>query len=337
MDQIQGADRRLLIDKYNRRVTYLRLSVTDRCNMKCRYCMPEEGVKFVPKEELLTLEELHRAVRVMTQLGVNHVRITGGEPLLRNGITKLIKAISDLPGIEDLSMTTNGYLLGSMAKPLKDSGLRRINISLDSLDRERFHQMTRLDSLDRVLRGIDAAIEVGFNPVKVNAVIVRGFNDVEIMDFVRLAKEKPIEMRFIEFMPIGPETSWNEKHVVSSAELRQIIQKEISLEPIPRKDRISPADTFRIPGGKGSLGFISPLTEHFCADCNRFRLSATGGIRTCLFNEEDVSIREALRKYKDDDEVIRQLFKAADLKPEKHEPNLEKLQQTSAYMSQIGG
>jgi cyclic pyranopterin phosphate synthase len=273
----------------------------------------------------------------MVQLGVNHVRITGGEPLLRNGITKLIKAISELPGVEDLSMTTNAYLLGSMAKPLKDSGLHRINISLDSLNRERFHQMTRLDCLDRVLRGIDTAIEVGFHPIKVNAVIVRGFNDGEVMDFVRFAMERPIEMRFIEFMPIGPETSWNENHVVPSAELRNIIQKEVELIPIERKDRTSPADTFRIPGSKGNLGFISPLTEHFCADCNRFRLSATGGIRTCLFNEEDVNIREAIRKYKEDDEVIRLLFHAADLKPEKHEPDLQKLQQNSAYMSQIGG
>ncbi len=323
-------------DNYKRRINYLRLSITDRCNLRCFYCMPEQGVKQLRHKEILRYEELLRLIRIFTGIGINKIRITGGEPLVRKGVVDFIKDVSQIEGVNDLSLTTNGMLLEKMARDLFDAGVKRINVSLDSLKKEKYYDITRSGSLSQVLAGLKKAQEVGFSPIKVNAVVIRGVNDDEVIDFAKMTEEHPFSIRFIEYMQIGEKSKWDKKLFVSSSEIKSRIEEYSKLELVDKTDKSSPSTDYKIPGAKGTLGFISPLSEHFCMLCNRLRLTADGKLRNCLFSENEIDLKEALR-LNDDDEAVSQIIRAAICaKPEGYE-KIEKDSSKKRSMHTIGG
>lgn len=282
-----------LVDSLGRVHTYLRVSVTDRCNYRCTYCMPAEGMAWLPRPELLTYEEITRVVAVMAAMGLRKVRLTGGEPTLRRDLPALVTSLAAIPGIQDIALTTNGHLLERLAEPLARAGLRRINVSLDSLRPERFRTLTRGGDLDRVLRGIEAARAAGLVPVKINAVLLRGENEDEVDDLVDFFGERAAwsELRFIEYMPF--EARWHQ--CVPAAEVRARLARRFELRPLPSKGPAGPARGFHLHPSGLRVGFISPLTEHFCATCNRLRLMCDGHLRTCLAHEDTPSLRDLLR------------------------------------------
>jgi cyclic pyranopterin phosphate synthase len=323
-----------LIDPFQRSITYLRVSVTDRCNLRCVYCMPEEGVPFLPRREILTLEEIARVVRVAAGMGLRRVRLTGGEPLVRNDIVKLVRWIAETPGIEDVSLTTNGMILDTYAHELADAGLRRVNISLDTLDPERFRAVTRHGDLAAVMEGIAAARDAGLSPIKLNVVVMREVNDQEVAEIARSTLEEDWEVRFIELMPFmdeqetciketsvmpGPDgpPSWG---FVPTGEVRKQIEEALGpLEPAESATGAGPARCFRLPGAKGLVGFISPLSEQqFCASCNRMRLTAEGRIRPCLLTDHEVDLKETLRSGGSDHDLRERLLLALGTKPDSH-------------------
>lgn len=331
-------------DRYGRVIDYLRISLTDRCNFRCIYCMPEEGVKALTHEDILRIEEIEQAVRVAASIGIKSIRLTGGEPLVRKGVVDLVRGITKIPGIENISMTTNGVLLPKMAHDLKRAGLSRVNISLDTLDPGQFKYITRRGELHQTLDGIKAALEVGFDPVKINAVTVRSLNQ-DYLAFARLSVDYPLHVRFIEYMPVGESSGsqgcgWGQEDVVPSEELRSVINERARAagmdELIPAdNDRPlgwGPANYFKFPGALGTVGFISPLSHHFCSKCNRLRLTADGKLRPCLFSDEEYDLREALRKGTEADQhaVFLQALRA---KPDDHHNKIG----TERGMSQIGG
>jgi len=289
-----------LIDNYARRIRYLRLSVTDRCNLRCRYCMPEEGVQWLPHEGIMRYEEFLRIIRLCVRRGVDKVRLTGGEPLVRKGILDFIPRIREIEGIKDLSLTTNGVLLEPMANALRAAGIERVNISLDTLDRAKYAYITRTDAFDRVLSGIRKAREEGFK-VKINVVAIRGFNDDEILSFARLTQAESMDVSFIELMPVGCAARFAPARPITALDIRQIIVKTFgSLELV--ESGLGPASLYRIPGAKGKLGFIEPLSEgSFCSRCNRIRLSANGHLRPCLFSDKSIDLLGPLRQGLQDD------------------------------------
>ncbi|MCZ6778644.1 MAG: GTP 3',8-cyclase MoaA [Acidobacteria bacterium] len=291
------------MDTFGRVARSLRVSVTDRCNYRCVYCMPEEGVPFLPKREILSYEEIVRLVQVMVRLGVCKVRVTGGEPLLRRDVPWFVRALSRVEGLEDISLTTNGYLLDGLANELYDAGLRRLNVSLDTLRRDRYHQINRVDGLQRVLDGLSAAEAAGFNPIKVNTVLMPGLNEDEILDFARLARERPIAVRFIEFMPMDGGSLWSSDKVVSGREVRERICATYPMEPVPDPDPHAPAVAYRFVDGSGEMGFINPMSEPFCMKCDRIRLSAAGEFRTCIFQAQGLDLKEPLRSGASDEEL----------------------------------
>ncbi|MCL4507204.1 MAG: GTP 3',8-cyclase MoaA [Chloroflexi bacterium] len=311
---------RTLSDAFGRRINYLRISVTDRCNLRCAYCMPAEGVQWQPREELLSLGEIVQVVRAAAQLGVSRIRLTGGEPLVRPDVARLIAAISHIDGIQDIGLTTNGLLLEKLAPALADAGLSRVNISLDTLDQKAFRRLTRLGEFGQVWRGIAAAERAGLAPIKLNTVVIRGINDAELLDLARLSLDHPWHIRFIELMPIGNTGDWGagflsaRDRYVSVQEMRQTLAP-LDLLPAEAPAGNGPARTFRIPGAAGAVGFISPLGEHFCETCNRLRLTADGRLRPCLIQTGEVPVREALRGGQDVTTLIEQ---AAARKPEGH-------------------
>lgn len=318
-----------MIDLQGRKINYLRLSVTDRCNLRCRYCMPEEGISKIEHNELLSLEQLSTLVGQLSELGINKVRITGGEPLVRQSIVGLVESIKALKGIEEITMTTNGILLKEMALPLKQAGLSRVNISLDSLDPERFTQMTRGGQLEKVLEGIEEAIRVGLTPIKINVVLIRGFNDDEIEDFVQWTYNEAVEVRFIELMPIGEVAHWSLDQFMPN---HKVLEKVPALVSIPASDPSSPALYYQLPGGKGKVGLISPVSCKFCDQCNRIRLTATGKIKTCLHAEEEVD----LKPYLENAHLLKCMIKEIiAIKPIEH--HLENGIQISKNMVEIGG
>lgn len=332
-------------DGHGRTIDYLRISLTDRCNLRCIYCMPAEGVKLMSHDEILRIEEIARIARVATRIGIRSVRLTGGEPLVRLGVTDLVRDLANMPGIENISMTTNGVLLPRMADGLKEAGLSRVNISLDTLDPEQFTKITRLGSIQTTLDGIDAALEAGFNPVKINSVVVRQLNQ-DYLGFAKLSIDQPLHVRFIEYMPVGESEGidghgWGPEDVVPSEELLDIINERAQaeglapLEPIGGDDAPlgwGPARYFAFPGAKGTVGFISPLSRHFCGDCNRLRLTADGKLRPCLFSDREIDVRTALRE--GGDEAVYECFlEALDMKPDEHHDRVG----TERRMSQIGG
>ena len=285
-----------LIDRYSRRIRYVRLSVTDRCNFRCRYCMPETGVEWMPHESIMRYEEALRVIDSLTKRGVEKLRLTGGEPLVRKGIVSFVRAIDDQGGITDLSLTTNGVLLSAMAPDLRRAGLNRVNISLDSLKADKFAHITRVDALDKVLDGIESALREGLNPVKINVVAIRGFNDDEIPAFARLSLERPLEIRFIELMPMGCAQRFGSYQVIRAHEIKAIIEAHFGeLSPVEYGD--GPAKVYRIDGAKGRIGLIDPLSEqHFCERCNRVRITANGLLRPCLFSDASIDLLGPLRR-----------------------------------------
>jgi cyclic pyranopterin phosphate synthase len=326
-----------LSDGWGREIHSLRVSVTDRCNFRCRYCMPAEGLQWLAKPEVLSFEELHRLVTVMARIGVREVRLTGGEPLVRRDLPDLVERLAAVPGVEDLSLTTNGVLLDRMAGPLAEAGLRRLNVSLDSLSHTRFAEITRRDALDRVLAGLDAAQrEPRLRPIKVNCVAIRGFSESEVPALAELARREPFVVRFIEFMPLDADDRWDADQVLSGADIRAIIGERWALEEIPAGPS-STARRFRFADGAGEIGFVSPVTEPFCSSCDRIRVTADGRLRTCLFSRTEWDLQAPLRDGASDaelEEVIRNAVAHKELKHRINEPGFVR---ASRPMSQIGG
>ncbi len=296
-------------DRFNRTHDDLRVSVTDRCNLRCSYCMPEEPVWF-PRNQILDYEEMRRLVRVFAAHGVRKVRVTGGEPLVRKDVTRFIRLLADTPGIDDISLTTNGVLLEAMAKPLADAGLNRVNVSLDSLDPERFRQLTRRDDLNRVLAGLEAAAAAGMAPVKINTVLLRGINEDEAERFVGTARDQGWEVRFIEFMPLENNGTWDPGQVVTGKEIRERINARWPLERDPAGDRSAPATRFRFRDGRGKVGFINSISEPFCGDCSRLRLTADGKFRVCLYDNAEIDLKTPLREGAADEDLAALIHEA---------------------------
>jgi cyclic pyranopterin phosphate synthase len=327
-----------LIDPLGRVHTNLRLSVTDRCNIRCFYCMPDENVRFKPRSELLTFEEIERFVRVAARLGVNKLRLTGGEPLVRHDLAKLVARLRAIEGIHDIALTTNGILLEEQAQALKDAGLTRVNISLDSLSAETFRKIARRDGLDRVLAGIHAAKRVGFTKIRLNAVAIKGITEPEIVPLTRFARENEMEMRFIEFMPLDAEQNWQHDQVLNGEEIRAAIEEAIGpLEPANRPDPSQPATDFQFADGSGTVGFINPVSQPFCEDCNRLRLTAEGQVRNCLFSTVEWDARAVLRKGGSDSELTQLIRDCVRAKKPGHGIDSSDFVRPERAMYQIGG
>jgi cyclic pyranopterin phosphate synthase len=325
------------LDNFNRPISYLRVSVTDRCNLRCVYCMPPEGVPWRPHGEILRYEEIETTVRAAASLGISKVRLTGGEPLVRKGLVDLVAMIARIPGIDDLAMTTNGILLTRHAEELKAAGLRRVNVSLDTLRPERFCRITRLGELSDTLEGIAAAKEAGLVPVKVNTVVIRGLNDDEVVDFARLTYAPDWHVRFIEVMPLGDNADWAGNGYVPMGEVRERIEKELgALIPAKLRDGSGPARYYRLPGAQGTVGFITPISEHFCYQCNRLRLTADGKLRPCLLSDYEIDLRTPLRRGAGAEEVKALIIEGIRNKPERHYLSEQVIPQGRA-MSEIGG
>lgn len=324
-----------LVDPFGRVIRDLRISVTDRCNFRCTYCMPEEGMEWLPRSEVLTFEEIHRVSRIFVErFGVEGIRLTGGEPTVRAHLPMLISQLSGL-GV-DLAMTTNGATLRNSAEELRSAGLRRINISLDTLHADRFEQMTRRNELENVLAGIDAAVAAGFSPVKINAVIERGVNDDEIVDLARFGRERGVEVRFIEFMPLDATGHWANDRVVGQDEIVERIAEMFPLEQMPARGA-APADRWRYLDGAGTVGVIPSVTKPFCGDCDRVRLTAEGQFRTCLFATNEFDLREIMRSGGDDDALAERIIAAVGTKWAGHQINRVEFIRPNRSMSQIGG
>ena len=324
-------------DSFDRPIQYLRISVTDLCNFRCVYCMPEEGIPRLAHEDILRYEEIERIVRVAVSMGFVHIRLTGGEPLVRPGIVDLVRQLGQIPGLDDLSMTTNGSLLSRYAADLAQAGLRRVNVSLDTMRPDRFHSLTRLGRLEDVLAGRRAALEAGLHPVKINTVVVRGLNDDEVVDLARLTMQPDWNIRFIEVMPLGAGAHWSGDGVVPSAEIRARVERELgTLTAVRDKTGAGPARCYRLPGAQGTVGFISPVTEHFCHACNRLRLTSDGRLLPCLLSNAFIDLRTPLREGADDEQLRDVFLQAIIAKPRGHHL-AEALVSPSRPMSQIGG
>jgi cyclic pyranopterin phosphate synthase len=327
-----------LIDGFGRVHTNLRISVTDRCNIRCFYCMPE-NVQFRPRQEILTYEEIERFVRVVAGLGIEKLRITGGEPLVRRDVYKLIAKLSRVPGIRDIAMTTNGILLAAQAQELKDAGLRRLNISLDTLDPATFARISRREGLDQVLAGIFAAKRVGFKRIRLNAVAIRGVTEADVIPLGQFARQHGMEMRFIEFMPLDADGNWNSDQVLSGQTIRQILEQEFGpLVPLPRLDPSQPAVDYEFADHCGRIGFINPVTQPFCGTCNRLRLTAEGKLRNCLFSTAEWDARALLRAAPDSDDALALLVRdCLQAKAAGHLIHSARFERPQRAMYQIGG
>ena len=324
-----------LLDGHGRRIGDLRVSVTDRCNFRCQYCMPAEGLPWLERDDVLHFEEIERLVALLAAMGVTDVRLTGGEPLVRRDFPALVGMLAPL--VEDLSITTNGYLLERDAEALVRAGATRFNVSIDSLQRDRFFEMTRRDALPRVLRGLE--VLAGFpeaHPIKVNAVAMRGFTEDEVLPFAHFAREHPYEVRFIEFMPLDADHAWTPDSVLTGEEIRAIIEQQWTLEPVQREPHAT-ARVYRFADGRGWIGFINPVSEPFCGDCNRIRLTADGRLRTCLFSLNETDLRAPLRAGADDAELEQIVRDAVWRKELKHHVNEPGFVQPARTMSAIGG
>jgi cyclic pyranopterin phosphate synthase len=326
--------RAMMIDAFGRKVNYLRLSVTDRCNLRCRYCMPADGIPLLPKGEILRYEELFLVARTAVSLGIEKIRLTGGEPLVRKGILGFLSRLAGIPGLRQLVLTTNGLLLEEMAEPLKSAGVQRLNISIDSLVPENFLRITRGGDVSRVLSGIAAAEAARF-PIKLNMVVMRGVNDHEVVDFAALTLDKPYAVRFIEFMPSGADTDWPSR-VVSGREILDRISKRFGFAEIGRGELAGPAKDYRIRGAAGTIGVITPVTGHFCDGCNRIRVTASGKARGCLFSEAETDLKPILRG-NDPSELEKVLLRIVGTKPGKHRLCEEPTGPPTLDMSRVGG
>lgn len=322
-----------LSDSFQRPINYLRISVTDRCNLRCIYCMPPQGIKGLPHSEILSYEEICLVAQAAVELGINKLRITGGEPLVRRDLPRLIKMLSRIDGVDDLALTTNGVLLGKYAESLMAAGLKRVNVSLDSLKRDRFQRIARRYRLGEVLDGIASATDLGLEPVKINMVALRGINDDEVTDFARLSIEEGWNVRYIELMPFG---AGDRFQAITSAEIRERLNSLGELEPCLPTHGNGPAKYFQFKGAKGTVGFISPLTEHICFKCNRLRLTASGKLRPCLMSEDEIDLKAPLRQGASIDEIKGLITRAVEQKPEQHRLS-EGIPRDQRPMSQVGG
>jgi cyclic pyranopterin phosphate synthase len=330
-----GSDDMELIDTYGRRINYLRLSVTDRCNLRCCYCMPAGGVEKLQHGELLSYEELHRVASACVASGIEKIRVTGGEPLVRKGLMGFLERLSGIPGLKELVLTTNGLLLQEMALPLRRAGVARINISLDSLEPANFARITRGGDLARVIDGIAAAEKAGFPPVKINMVVMRGVNDDELLRFAALSIDKPYTVRFIEYMPTLRDEGWNAQCMSGSEILRRIAER-YTLLPLVSAEMAGPARNFKIEGAAGAIGIITPISGHFCDSCNRIRVTAAGVVRGCLFSDQGVDLKPLLTSA--DPALLRQtLRRIVTEKPGRHHLAEEGAEKGRLSMSRIGG
>ncbi|HEX3654727.1 MAG TPA: GTP 3',8-cyclase MoaA [Pirellulales bacterium] len=327
-----------LLDTFGRVHSDLRISVTDRCNIRCFYCMPADNVEFARREDLLTFDEIERFVRIAATLGVRKLRLTGGEPLVRPNLGQLIQRLVAIPGIDDVALTTNGILLAEQAAQLKAAGLHRLNISLDTLDAATFLRIARRPGLDRVLAGIEAARQAGFQKIRLNAVAIRGMTETEVVPLARYSLQRGLELRFIEFMPLDADHAWDNSQVLSGAEILSMLEAELGrLDPLPVSNPSQPATDFRLADGSGTVGFINPVTEPFCGDCNRLRLTAEGQLRNCLFSTEEWDLRPLLRGGADDAAIIDQVRVCVAAKRAGHGINSDHFLRPTRPMFQIGG
>lgn len=324
-----------LIDSFGRQHTYLRISVTDRCNLRCIYCMPHEGLEWRKKEKLLTYEEILRVARAFVTMGISKIRITGGEPLVRKNLEVLVEQLKGLPGLKTLAMTTNATLLADKAQKLKEAGISALNISLDTFRPDRFSAIARRDDLSAVLNGIQAALAVGFDSLKINTVVMKGINDDEILDFVDFAYDKPVNVRFIEYMPFK-DNHWTSSGVVTYKEMLEVVKRRYELQPI-ETERSAVAKDFQMVGGKGTVSFITSMSESFCSTCNRLRLTSDGSVKSCLFFPAEINLRDALRKGVTDIELQNKILHAVLQKPEAHPPAEEIAADKNRAMIDIGG
>lgn len=324
-------------DLYSRKINYLRVSVTDLCNLRCIYCLPPQGVKPKDHNEIMRFEEILVAADAALKLGINRFRLTGGEPLIRKGIIPFISALAKLPGVEDISLTTNGVLLPQLAERLRDTGVRRINISLDTINSETYRKLTRGGDVQVVLKGIEKAMEVGFDPVKLNVVALKGINNKEWAEFARLTLDKPLQIRFIELMPIGACWQQVKENYASCGQVKEEIERELGeLTPTFGVKGSGPAEYYRLPGAAGTVGFIHAISGHFCGSCNRLRLTADGKLKPCLFDQREIDIKGAIRGGASSEDLCQQFKKAVQLKPSNYLEATEAAKSGRA-MAQIGG
>lgn len=324
-------------DAYQREINYLRVSVTDRCNLRCVYCMPPEGVQFAPHEDILRFEEIVTIIRAAAHIGVRKIRLTGGEPLVRKDLESLVRCISKISGIDDITLTTNGLLLPSQAGVLKEAGLKRVNISLDTLMADRYREITRGGDLSRAWEGIMSALDAGLHPVKINTVVIRGFNEDEVVSMARLTLNRPLHVRFIELMPIGSSNSWTVGRFVSAEKIKSVINSRLGqLLPTEQPEGGGPAKYYRFKDAEGTVGFITSMSEHFCHKCNRLRLTAAGGLRPCLYDEREIGLKRPLREGAGIKEIVNLIEDAIALKPDRHHM-LEGWRDKRRVMSQLGG
>jgi cyclic pyranopterin phosphate synthase len=326
-----------LSDQFNRPITYLRISVTDRCNLRCVYCMPEAGLPWIAKSSILTFEEIEQIVRAAAAIGVRSIRLTGGEPLIRRNLPDLVAKLAAIDGIEDIALSTNALLLAEQVVALKQAGLNRVNISLDTLSEDRFEKIARRPGLSKVLAGIDAAIEAGLAPVKINVVIMRGQNDDELLDFAELTRDRNLFVRFIEMMPVHDSADLQRDAYVSATEMLDRIRERGELIASVGPGGNGPARYFAFPNAKGAVGVISPLSHDYCETCNRVRLSADGRLRLCLFGDNDIDIRTPLREGATQDDIAGIFRGAMYVKPERHHLDLGKPASAMRALSEIGG
>ena len=320
-----------IVDKHGRTVDYLRISVTDLCNFRCIYCMPPEGVRRLAHDKILRFEEIRRVACVAASLGVTTLRLTGGEPLVRKGIVDLVSMLSQVEGIRNLAMTTNGSRLAELASELRAAGLTRVNISLDTLDADRFREITRGGSLADVLKGMETALETGFEQVKLNVVAMKGTNDTEFVELALMARQYPVDVRFIEYMPTGPDVPVEPRRFVPVAAIRSELERVLDLQPVDEKRGAGPAELFRIDRGQGCIGFISSVSEPFCRRCNRLRLSADGRLIACLFDAGQIDLRAAIRAEATDEQMAEMFREVADMKPLVHS------KKAAAFVRELGG
>jgi cyclic pyranopterin phosphate synthase len=327
-----------LIDRFGRVHTSLRVSVTDRCNIRCFYCMPAENVRFLPRREILTFEEITRFVRVCAALGVTKVRLTGGEPLVRADLPRLVEMLAGIPGIDDLAMTTNGLLLAEQAGPLRRAGLHRLNISLDALNEETFQRISRRRGLAKILDGIQAAIQAGFTRIRLNAVAIRGITEPEIIPLAEYARQHRLELRFIEFMPLDADQAWQRALVLKGEEIRALLEEHYGpLQPATRSDPAQPAVDFFYADGEGKVGFINPVTQPFCHECNRLRITAEGQVRNCLFSVAEWDARRLLRGGATDEQIAELIRDCVGAKKPGHGIDQPDFVRPGRAMFEIGG
>ena len=337
MNTAPETSRPKLIDGMGRTIVNLRISVTDRCNFRCTYCMPADNVEFMDRSNLLSFEEIQRVAQIVSRMGINRLRLTGGEPLMRKNLPVLIKMLNEVDGIDDIAMTTNAYFLKDQAQSLKDAGLKRLNVSLDALDPEKFRDVNRRDCLQSVLDGLDTARKVGFKSIKINAVAVRNFSETEIMSLIEMGRSDGFEIRFIEFMPLDSDKVWERDKVLFGHEIVNMIKDNYELVPIDNSLEIGPASEYNFADGKGKIGIITAVSNPFCDHCNRIRMTADGKLRTCLFSTKETNLKELIRSGATDETIIETLKQAVLVKEPGHKINLDDFERPTRAMHAIGG